>query len=200
MPAPAAEDSALQELRLRYARGDLDRNEYVQRFRDLGGEGPEPAPPSPPAPPDAEPPSPLGPEAEEAMTEVREAMRWLVDLGNFFWLTENESLGYESTVRQWRQVLQGFREQLDEREGAPVDGTSYEWKVQAYHLALDRAFGRALVRAGHARAAASPDLHDCRRHARLLTGRSALAGRATGLIHRSAQMALAGGSRLCRLV
>jgi hypothetical protein len=98
----------------------------------------------PPAPPDAEPPSPLGPEAEEAMTEVREAMRWLVDLGNFFWLTENESLGYESTVRQWRQVLQGFREQLDEREGAPVDGTSYEWKVQAYHLALDRAFGRAL--------------------------------------------------------
>lgn len=53
VPAPAAPDGALQELRLRYARGDLDRDEYVQRFRDLGGEGPEPAPPSPPAPPDA---------------------------------------------------------------------------------------------------------------------------------------------------
>jgi len=52
-PASAALDGALQELRLRYARGDLDRDEYVQRFRDLGGEGPEPTPPSPPAPPDA---------------------------------------------------------------------------------------------------------------------------------------------------
>ena len=52
-PAPAAADGALEELRLRYARGDIDRDEYVQRFRDLGGEGPEPAPPSPPAPRDA---------------------------------------------------------------------------------------------------------------------------------------------------
>jgi len=50
---PAVLDGALEELRLRYARGDLDRDEYAQRFRDLGGEGPEPAPPSPPAPPDA---------------------------------------------------------------------------------------------------------------------------------------------------
>lgn len=50
---PPASDGALQELRLRYARGDLDRDGYVQRLRDLGGEGPEPTPPSPPAPPDA---------------------------------------------------------------------------------------------------------------------------------------------------
>lgn len=53
VPAPAAADGAVAELRLRYARGDLTRDEYVQRLRDLGGEGPEPAPPSPPAPPDA---------------------------------------------------------------------------------------------------------------------------------------------------
>ena len=46
-------DGALEELRLRYARGDLDRDGYVQRLHDLGGEGPEPAPPSPPPPPDA---------------------------------------------------------------------------------------------------------------------------------------------------
>lgn len=52
-PASAAADGALEELRLRYARGDLDRDEYLQRFRDLSGEGPEPAPPSPPAPRDA---------------------------------------------------------------------------------------------------------------------------------------------------
>ena len=48
-----ASDGALDELRLRYARGDLDRDGYMQRLHDLGGEGPEPAPPSPPVPPDA---------------------------------------------------------------------------------------------------------------------------------------------------
>jgi putative membrane protein len=47
-PAPAAVDGALQELRLRYARGELDRDGFVQRFRDLGGEGPEPSPPTTP--------------------------------------------------------------------------------------------------------------------------------------------------------
>jgi uncharacterized membrane protein len=41
-------DGALAELRLRYARGELDRDEFAQRFRDLGGESPEPSPPSPP--------------------------------------------------------------------------------------------------------------------------------------------------------
>jgi putative membrane protein len=46
-------DGALDELRLRYARGELDRDGYVQRLHDLGGEEPEPTPPSPPAPPDA---------------------------------------------------------------------------------------------------------------------------------------------------
>jgi uncharacterized membrane protein len=45
---PADADSALHELRLRYARGELDRDEFVQRFRDLGGEGLEPPPPSSP--------------------------------------------------------------------------------------------------------------------------------------------------------
>ena len=46
-------DGALEELRLRYARGDLDRDGYVQRLHDLGGEGPEPTPPPAPDPPDA---------------------------------------------------------------------------------------------------------------------------------------------------
>jgi uncharacterized membrane protein len=52
--ATAGADGALQELRLRYARGEVDRDEFVERFRDLGGQGPEPPPPSaPPVPPDA---------------------------------------------------------------------------------------------------------------------------------------------------
>jgi putative membrane protein len=46
---PGAADAAVHELRLRYARGELDRDEFMQRVRDLGGEGPEPPPPTPPA-------------------------------------------------------------------------------------------------------------------------------------------------------
>ena len=46
--APAvAIDPAVHELRLRYARGELDRDEFTQRWHDLGGEGPEPPPPVP---------------------------------------------------------------------------------------------------------------------------------------------------------
>jgi uncharacterized membrane protein len=40
MPRP---DGALDEVRLRYARGEMTRDEFVQRFEDLGG------PPTPPA-------------------------------------------------------------------------------------------------------------------------------------------------------
>jgi uncharacterized membrane protein len=46
--ARAGMDGAVQELRLRYARGEVGRDEFVERFRDLGGQGPEP-----PAPTDA---------------------------------------------------------------------------------------------------------------------------------------------------
>jgi uncharacterized membrane protein len=50
---PYVPDGALEELRLRYARGDLDRDGYLQRLHDLGGEGPEPTHPASPDPPDA---------------------------------------------------------------------------------------------------------------------------------------------------
>lgn len=43
--APAVlRDSALEEVRLRYARGELTREEFVQRSRDLGATPPEPGP------------------------------------------------------------------------------------------------------------------------------------------------------------
>ncbi len=39
-------DGALEEVRLRYARGEITREEFVQRFRDLGrAEPPAPTPP-----------------------------------------------------------------------------------------------------------------------------------------------------------
>ncbi len=45
--APA--DDALHEVRLRYARGEMDRQEFVQRYRDLGGTTPPSDEPPPPA-------------------------------------------------------------------------------------------------------------------------------------------------------
>lgn len=47
-PAPR-KDPALEEVRLRYARGEMSREEYVERSRDLGGSVPEPGEPPPPA-------------------------------------------------------------------------------------------------------------------------------------------------------
>jgi putative membrane protein len=41
-------DPALEELRLQYARGDVSREEFVQRSRDLGATVPEPEEPPPP--------------------------------------------------------------------------------------------------------------------------------------------------------
>jgi putative membrane protein len=41
-------DPALEELRLKYARGDMSREEFVQRSRDLGAMVPEAGEPPPP--------------------------------------------------------------------------------------------------------------------------------------------------------
>lgn len=47
VPAPRR-DPALEELRLKYARGDMSREEFVQRSRDLGAMVPESGEPTPP--------------------------------------------------------------------------------------------------------------------------------------------------------
>jgi uncharacterized membrane protein len=39
-------DAALKEVRLRYARGEMSREEFAQRSRDLGGNPTEPIDPS----------------------------------------------------------------------------------------------------------------------------------------------------------
>lgn len=43
--AVAGADSALREARLRYARGDMTRDEYLEKNRDLGGTAPPPEQP-----------------------------------------------------------------------------------------------------------------------------------------------------------
>lgn len=48
-PVAAADvDQALSEARLRYARGEMSRDEYLERSRDLGGTVPLPEQPPPP--------------------------------------------------------------------------------------------------------------------------------------------------------
>ena len=41
---PHRADGALEEVRVRYARGEMSREEFVQRFQDLGGTGIDAAP------------------------------------------------------------------------------------------------------------------------------------------------------------
>jgi uncharacterized membrane protein len=46
IPTGHRPDAALEEVRLRYARGEMSREEFAQRSRDLGGNPPEPIDPS----------------------------------------------------------------------------------------------------------------------------------------------------------
>jgi putative membrane protein len=46
----ARPDGAMEELRLRYARGEMSREEFIQRSQDLGGIGPASGAPGPSAP------------------------------------------------------------------------------------------------------------------------------------------------------
>jgi putative membrane protein len=39
-PTPAGYDDALEQLRLRYVRGEIEREEYLQKVQDLGGPPP----------------------------------------------------------------------------------------------------------------------------------------------------------------
>lgn len=49
--AVARPDGALEEVRLRYARGEMSREEFLQRSEDLGGLGPTAGESGPPATP-----------------------------------------------------------------------------------------------------------------------------------------------------
>lgn len=43
-PAPPMHDAALDQLRLRYARGEVSRTDYLQAATDLGARPPDPSP------------------------------------------------------------------------------------------------------------------------------------------------------------
>lgn len=57
LPLPGPGDPALMEARIRYARGELTREQYLEIAGDLTGQPPPPPPPvSPPPPPPVSPP------------------------------------------------------------------------------------------------------------------------------------------------
>ena len=55
-------DQAMQAVRLRYAQGEITREEYARLVADLGGQVPAPPPGQAQAPPPAPPPSPPAPQ------------------------------------------------------------------------------------------------------------------------------------------
>ena len=57
-PAGPPLDPALAELRLRYARGEVSRDDFLRISTDLGAPPPPPPPAPPVAPPPAAPPTP----------------------------------------------------------------------------------------------------------------------------------------------
>jgi uncharacterized membrane protein len=48
-PPPPSEDAALAQLRLRYANGDVSRDDYLRIASDLGASVPSSSPPAPPS-------------------------------------------------------------------------------------------------------------------------------------------------------
>ncbi len=53
-PPPRGADAALEQLRYRYARGELGRDEFLRMWQDLGA--PPPVPPPPSSPPGSDEP------------------------------------------------------------------------------------------------------------------------------------------------
>jgi uncharacterized membrane protein len=64
---PPGPDQALQAVRLRYAQGEITREEYARLVADLGGQvpGPPPAQGPPPAPPPGQAPPPAAPPTQQ---------------------------------------------------------------------------------------------------------------------------------------
>ncbi len=87
---------------------------------------------------------PAGGATAEAVREVIDAMRVLFAIAHTFWLIEDESLGYEQSVREWREVLGGFRSELDGLDRGGDGTTLHGVLTEQYHAALDRSFGFAL--------------------------------------------------------
>ncbi len=86
------------------------------------------------------------PEREEVRFALRDArvhMTQLVSILTFFWLIEEQHLRYSSSVREWREILADFAAEFFSATPERPGQSQYHREADAYHTALDRAFGLA---------------------------------------------------------
>lgn len=77
-----------------------------------------------------------------AMAQVVDAMNDVNALANFFWLIEDERIGYRASIEEWRRTLLAFSPELEAMDDGAA-GNLYEAVVARYHGGLDHALGLA---------------------------------------------------------
>lgn len=86
------------------------------------------------------------PEQDEVRLALRDArmhMTQLVSMLTFFWLIEEQHLRYSSNVREWRETLADFAAEFFSTTPEQPGQSQYHREADAYHTALERAFGLA---------------------------------------------------------
>ncbi len=82
-------------------------------------------------------------EVRAALRDARVHMTQLVSILTFFWLIEERNLRYASSVREWREILGDFAAEFFSAAPNFTGQSQYHREANAYHAALDRAFGHA---------------------------------------------------------
>ncbi len=82
-------------------------------------------------------------EVRAALSDARVHMTQLVSILTFFWLIKDQNLRYASSVREWREILADFAAEFFSTTPERPGQSQYHREADAYHTALDRAFGLA---------------------------------------------------------
>lgn len=97
----------------------------------------------PPPPSGAQPRrEPTHERSRVAVARVADAMGNVNAISTFFWLIEDERIGYRASIEEWRETLVSFRSELDVLDHGSADNL-HEAVVVRYHTALEHALGLA---------------------------------------------------------
>ncbi len=77
---------------------------------------------------------------DAALGRVEATMISMVALQKFFWLIQEEKLGYRATVESWRGTLAAIRQVLVAQEEMDPRESAYNRQVESYHGAMESAF------------------------------------------------------------
>ncbi len=77
-----------------------------------------------------------------AVARVADAMGNVNAMSTFFWLIEDERIGYRASIDEWRETLVSFRAELNALDDGSADNL-HQAIVIRYHTALDHALGLA---------------------------------------------------------